>query len=448
MVLIHAIYYCYCIESHIYCKTNSLFFTVFTFYYSIIVLVISSKVNDLLRAVGIATKKIASMKELTRVASSMFVAVFEAMFHVRLDGIIRSPHSKEDYEVNVQHVIDGLGQQIALDLDYLSGKDIVDGDFRALSNLINIFVHFAPKDEKAVGGGVVGVAAAAAIAIADRDGGAGSDENSISTKESTFDERPQSAGPGGRTSSAENQMFAMPADQVQKKCIEDARQLLLSTEAQIYQSERQEAARRRRDDFNNRVEQRLQAENKRKMLVSRKMQQRKWDEEAQREEEAHAQRSASEEHIMLRRIFSGLLNKLHTWRRSERQEAREKVCRMRDEAKSHIEALQKLFEDRVTLLREKTAETRKDEATHARSHRRMSTDLLRSYNGRKKRELESHKSLLTQKRQDQLLKRSESHRNLLALLSVETWQENLRSGNLSSTMPVNIGDLQRHDFVF
>jgi hypothetical protein len=396
-----------------------------------------SKVNDLLRAVGIATKKITSMKELTRVASSMFVAVFEAMFQVRLEGIIRSPHSKEDYEVNVQRVIDGLGQRIGLDLGYLPGKGIVNGDVRALSNLISIFVHFAPKDERAVSDNANAVTAPAAGGVADFTGD-GSDENSISTKESTFDERPETA----------NQMFVLPADQVQKKCIEDARQLLLSTEAQIYQSERQEAARRRREDAHRGVEQRLNEENKRKMLVSRKMQQKKWDEAAQRETEAHAQRAASEENTMLRRIFSGLLNKLHTWRRSERQEARERVCRMRDDAKSHIEALQRLFENRVALLQESTSEARRDEDIHARSHRRMSTDLLRSYNGRKKRELESHKSLLTQKREQQLLKRRESHKNLLALLSVETWQDNLRSSLLDSSQPVGIGDLNSRDFVF
>ena len=68
--------------------------------------------NDLLAAVGITTKKITSIKELTRVASSMFVAVFEALFHVRLTGIVRQPTKKEDYEFNVQRVIDGLGGQI------------------------------------------------------------------------------------------------------------------------------------------------------------------------------------------------------------------------------------------------------------------------------------------------------------------------------------------------
>lgn len=39
--------------------------------------------NNLLSAVGISAKKISSIRELCRVASSMFVAIFESLFHVR-----------------------------------------------------------------------------------------------------------------------------------------------------------------------------------------------------------------------------------------------------------------------------------------------------------------------------------------------------------------------------
>lgn len=386
------------------------------------------------------------MTELTRVASSMFVAVFEALFHVRLEGIIRSPHTKEDYEINVQRVIDGLGEQINMNLQHIPGQAIVQGDFRALSNLVHIFVHFCPKiksDDKmleAVGQAPKQLGAA---------GGAGSDLDSISTKDSTFNERPQSA-PGGnrRNSNQENNMLAMSADMVQKLCEEDARQMLLSTEAQIFQDERLEEARRRREDRKFKMEKRLNAENRRKMAVTRNMQHKRWNEDAQREQNAHSQRQASEEHAMLRQIYTGLLNKLHTWRRSERQEARERVCRMRDEAKSHIQALQNLFEDRTALLKEQTEETRKDNAVHERSHRRMGTDLLQCYNGRQKRTLETHRSLLTQARQEQLLKRREAHRNLLALLSVESWQEGLRATSAPATVTAAGASADKRDFVF
>jgi len=383
------------------------------------------------------------MMELTRVASSMFVAVFEALFHVRLEGIIRSPHTKEDYEINVQRVIDGLGEQINMNLQHIPGPAIVQGDLRALSNLVHIFVHFCPKiksDDAAA-------AAAGAVPKQIIAPSGGSDLDSISTKDSTFNERPISAPAGSRRQ--ESNMLAMSANMVQKLCEEDARQMLLSTEAQIFQDERLEEARRRREDRRFKMEKRLNAENRRKMAVSRNMQDKRWNEEAQREQSAHSQRQASEEHAMLRQIYTGLLNKLHTWRRSERQEARERVCRMRDEAKSHIQALQSLFEDRVSLLKEQNTEMRKDDRVHETSQRHMGSDLLQCYNGRQKRTLDTHHSLLTQARQEQLLKRREAHRNLLALLSVESWQDGLRAADRVQSAPaVSSSFAGKRDFVF
>ena len=100
---------------------------------------------------------------------------------------------------------------------------------------------------------------------------------------------------------------------------------------------------------------------------------------------------------------------------------------MRGEARGRIEALQNLFEDRLKLLAEQNTANRRDEELHRRAHRRMDTDLLRSYNGRQKRITEIHKSALSQKRQHTLLSKHESHKNLLALLGVEDWTTTLRN---------------------
>ena len=67
--------------------------------------------NNLLAVVGISAKKVTSIGELTRVASSMFVAIFEALFHVRLEEIIRNPQLKEEYAHNAQRVIDSLSER-------------------------------------------------------------------------------------------------------------------------------------------------------------------------------------------------------------------------------------------------------------------------------------------------------------------------------------------------
>lgn len=97
--------------------------------------------NKLLSATGIVAKKIMSLAELARVASSIFVAIFESVYHTRIEGIIRSPVTKEDYEHNAQLVIDRLSEQINSELTHITGEQIVNGDTIALRNLVNIFMR-------------------------------------------------------------------------------------------------------------------------------------------------------------------------------------------------------------------------------------------------------------------------------------------------------------------
>lgn len=103
--------------------------------------VLLSNTNKLLTAVGISAKKIVSTEELSRVASSLIVAVFESLFHQKITGIVRNPQSTEHYEQNAQLVIDCLSDQIQLDLQHITGKSIVSGDLRVLSNLVHILVR-------------------------------------------------------------------------------------------------------------------------------------------------------------------------------------------------------------------------------------------------------------------------------------------------------------------
>ena len=97
--------------------------------------------NKLLSAVGLSTKKISSIDELSRVSSSLFVAIFESLFHMRIDGIIRNPQSTEHYERNAQRMIDSLSKQIQVNLKHITGKSIVSGDMRVLSNLVHILIR-------------------------------------------------------------------------------------------------------------------------------------------------------------------------------------------------------------------------------------------------------------------------------------------------------------------
>eukprot|EP01041_Mallomonas_annulata_P007572 gene7572-15525_t len=99
-----------------------------------------NNINKLLEFAGL-NKLITDVEELIRVSSSMFVAIFEALFQVKLDGIRRTPMAFEDYVHNAQLVVNGISQQIQMNLQHISGKAIVCGDLQSLSNLSNVFLR-------------------------------------------------------------------------------------------------------------------------------------------------------------------------------------------------------------------------------------------------------------------------------------------------------------------
>ncbi len=166
--------------------------------------------------------------------------------------------------------------------------------------------------------------------------------------------------------------------------------------------------------------------NRQKEDVSNKVMQERFIEESTREESAFNLRRSHEEHVMLRKIYKGLLSKMHEWRADKHEEVRERVNTMREEAKSHIKALQTLFEDRVKVLRESEVEARSDDKLVLKAHRRMGADMQRTWAMKQKRALELGKATVNQRRDHELLMRREAHKNLLALLSSEKWSDSLR----------------------
>jgi hypothetical protein len=103
--------------------------------------ILLTNTNRILTSVGIAFKQINSLEELARVAPSMFVAVVESLYKIKIDGIIRNPQTKADYVNNAQLMIDSLSEQLKVDLSYITGDMIVDGNKEALTNLVNIFMR-------------------------------------------------------------------------------------------------------------------------------------------------------------------------------------------------------------------------------------------------------------------------------------------------------------------
>eukprot|EP00903_Cladosiphon_okamuranus_P012987 g12118.t1 len=102
---------------------------------------ILASINTLLNRVGIEAKPINSFEELRKSASSMFVAIFEAMFQVRQRGVVRKPAHVHNYVHNAQMVVDALaGPILNMDLSHITGEAIVRGDTVAIRNLVDIFM--------------------------------------------------------------------------------------------------------------------------------------------------------------------------------------------------------------------------------------------------------------------------------------------------------------------
>ena len=368
--------------------------------------------NNLLSAVGISAKKIASINELSRVASSMFVAVFESLFHVRLEGIIRSPQTKEQYVENAQRVIDGLSQQIQMDLKHISGKSIVQGDIKSLSHLISIFVQIVTitsQESKHISGYQL-------------NGNLQHDEHlshdgsgSITTHESIFEDRKKDAF-----------KFELMADEFHRLHKIDIKKLMHKGNFMLQQEEKLDAARRRREKIRAEKGRYYSAANQKRAEVSSRSLQQRWMDDRIRDEKSYKLKRSSEEHVMLRKIYKGLLHKMHEWKLDEAIEIRERVDMTKNEVMSHIKSLQAIFEDRVRLLNEHSLDCQNDESREIETHKKMGSELRKAFSARHDNYINEQKNALQQKRQKILMKRHEARCDLLALISVEKWHDTLR----------------------
>lgn len=408
------------------------------------------KVNTLLRLVGISAEgETVGVMEFRRVASSIFVALFEKIFSTRLEGIIRNPSTKSDYVVNSQNVIDSLSNQIQIDLQHISGLSIVNGDLRALSNLVHIFFR------------IIHITSGGSLSSSDFEYSDGnlppmininfsgeSIDESISTHESDFQGQPnrlddnmnvrektqrsrRKQATGGLRKMAENlrRNLEIPSGEFKHIIEREAESLLRSSEIMLAQEQRLEAARKRRESINKQRENQFGTINSRKESTRNKVQYQRFLDESKREEDAFNLRRSNEEHVMLRKIYKGFLKKMHEWRADKHLENRSRNQAMRDEARRHIGSLQTLFEDRVRILRDQEATNTNANTNALKAHRKMSADMRKALSYKQTTNIKAKKSLVNQKREHELLMRREAHKNLLALLSTEAWSDSLRFDN-------------------
>lgn len=348
--------------------------------------------NNLLHAAGITGKSISSTAELTRVASSMFVTIFESLFKVRLEGVIRGPKTRDAYIHNVERVISSLSEHIRMDLKHIKGKSIVQGELRALSNLIHIFVR------------IVAIAGQESQSSIDHEGDDGvvnesQDVDSISTHESTFGVG-HIDGPKLTTASG---AFRLSASKGRRIWELDAHKLLSTTEEQLQHDTELERNWQSRGGGDA-----VGGYSKPWVIKASEVYQN-----------SKCRFRSSEEHIMLRKIYCGLLEKMTVMGMHETMEARDRVCQLRDEAKAHMQSLQREFEDRHKMLKQQIKNTRYTADRHAEAQSRVGAKLRRVHAERQERIAQNQRDTSFQRRHSLLIAGREAHRNLNAFLRAE-----------------------------
>ena len=145
-----------------------------------------SMTNAILTNIGITTKKVNSFGELQRIASSMFVAMLERGFNMRIKGIVRQREdgrqlTQEDYIHNVQRVIQEMEGLVGTNLSHITGKGIVRGETKSLYHLLTLFDMTIGQNQVNTVGAAPDISNSVDL---DNDG-------SISTHESTFEDSEQ-----------------------------------------------------------------------------------------------------------------------------------------------------------------------------------------------------------------------------------------------------------------
>lgn len=100
--------------------------------------------NTLMTVVGLNEQPFETLEEIVANASSLSVAVFEAIFDTRLVDVDRSPNTTEDYAYNAQLVVDSLKGILQGNVDInISGDALAAGDVNAISFIVALMQDIA-----------------------------------------------------------------------------------------------------------------------------------------------------------------------------------------------------------------------------------------------------------------------------------------------------------------
>lgn len=389
--------------------------------------------NMLLSQVGILAKKIKTIDELKRVASSMFVAIYETLVRNRLEGIQRIPKTPEDYILNCQIVIDSLAQQLQMDLSYITGESIYYGDLISLSHLVNLLQTVVLSRAKGSNLGNMPLRAR-------------NDSESLSSHESAFvfdefhdgtaspatdDIKPPlrklydaSQKKDGAPSTLTSQLDQLGTiDDVE---IEPLKRMLDT----IAQHKKLESARQRRESIlRNKVNQASQR-NQISLMKSLQALQTSWEQEGSREEVAYLKRRESGDFRMRRKIQQGIFKQIvRTKVASKNNEVTARVSKMREDMKQHMRGLHNILNERIKWLHEQENVIAVSNKLEIDECIKRTTDLRKTIKQKARNKLNCERQIVQQKREHMDYLRRQAQQQFLNILGNETWESELRTSS-------------------
>lgn len=98
--------------------------------------------NALLAKIGFGARQFERFEDLVASVSSMSVALYEKLFQLRLDHVVRVPQRLADYEANAQLVVDALASALlehSASAHAVTGKALCAGDAHSIERVVRMF---------------------------------------------------------------------------------------------------------------------------------------------------------------------------------------------------------------------------------------------------------------------------------------------------------------------
>ena len=179
---------------------------------------------------------------------------------------------------------------------------------------------------------------------------------------------------------------------------EELQRLLEMKNKRLAQDAKLEAARQRREQqLRLKSHERLHI-NRAKDRVSLEQQQLRWLEDLAAEQDSHRVRDKSADHALLRKVYTGLVKRMHEWDLEEARLKREREALHRDDLADRVHALESILAERKETYQARDMARREEERRSLLAHRQMMGDLRRSLDDR-----------FTQFQHDYLRKRGATH---------------------------------------